>query len=372
MSFFIELRNLIRLILLPKHKRRIVFYSENRNYWAHLEGMVNEILNNTNLYLCYISSNNDDPGLLINHPKYNSFKIDEGSIRNWLFKNIDTDVFVMTMPSLEKYQIKRSRFPVHYIYTQHSLNSLHMVYEKSAFDFFDTIFCVGPHHIKEIQAMEKIYQLPKKNLIKHGYYRLESIANMNQKLNKYNNKNKHILLAPSWGKNGLIETIGEKVIDKLLKQSFKITLRPHPQTLKFAKEKINEILKKFDSNPNFKFDSNVENQDSLHESDVLISDWSGTSFEYYFALKKPVFFLDLPKKINNPDYKEIGIEPFESYMRTKVGTIITLDDLEDFNKFIKINDKKIDISEYIYSFGKSSAVGVDAINRILEDKGLVK
>ena len=88
MSFFIELRNLIRLILLPKHKRRIVFYSENRNYWAHLEGMVNEILNNTNLYLCYISSNNDDPGLLINHPKYNSFKIDEGSIRNWLFKNI--------------------------------------------------------------------------------------------------------------------------------------------------------------------------------------------------------------------------------------------------------------------------------------------
>ena len=38
----------------------------------------------------------------------------------------------------------------------------------------------------------------------------------------------------------------------------------------------------------------------------------------------------------------------------------------------KEKSEKIDISEYIYSFGKSSAVGVDAINRILEDKGLVK
>jgi len=372
MSFFIELRNLIRLILLPKYKRRIVFYSENRNYWAHLEGMVNEILNKTNLYLCYISSNNDDPGLLINHPKYNSFKIDEGSIRNWLFKNIDTDVLVMTMPSLEKYQIKRSRYPVHYIYTQHSLNSLHMVYEKGAFDYFNTIFCAGPHHLKEIMAMEKKYKLPKKNLIKHGYYRLESIVNMIKKHDKIINKNKHILIAPSWGKNGLIETMCEEVIDKLLNQSFKVTLRPHPQTLKFAKEKINKILKKYNSNPNFEFDSNVENQESLHKSDALISDWSGTSFEYYFALNKPVFFLDLPKKINNPDYKELEIEPFESFMRSKVGKIITLNDLDNFNKIIETNNKKINISEFVYSYGQSSTIAVDAIKNILKDKSLMK
>ena len=32
----------------------------------------------------------------------------------------------------------------------------------------------------------------------------------------------------------------------------------------------------------------------------MVSDWSGAALEYSFGLKKPVIFLDLPKKVNNP------------------------------------------------------------------------
>ena len=65
-----------------------------------------------------------------------------------------------------------------------------------------TIFCAGPHHIKEIRAMEIKYNLPKKNLVEHGYGRLDSIIQVskNKLLNKnFIKKTKHALIAPSWG-----------------------------------------------------------------------------------------------------------------------------------------------------------------------------
>ena len=65
--------------------------------------------------------------------------------------------FIMTMPDLNQYQVKRSKYPVHYIYIQHSLVSLHMVCRKGAFDNYDTICCAGPHHVREIRAVEKKY-----------------------------------------------------------------------------------------------------------------------------------------------------------------------------------------------------------------------
>ena len=40
--------------------------------------------------------------------------------------------------------------------------STHMGYKKKAFDYFDTIMCCGPHHLKEIRKNEKIEKLKKK------------------------------------------------------------------------------------------------------------------------------------------------------------------------------------------------------------------
>ena len=154
MNFIRHLVSLIQFLQLPQESRRIVFYSVGKNYWVHLDGFVMDILQSSNLSVCYISSDSDDPGLHLKHDRMHAFKIDEGWIRNWLFENIETDVFVMTMPDLENFQIKRSRYKVHYVYVQHALISLHMAYREHAFDHFDTVFCSGPHHVKEIRAIE--------------------------------------------------------------------------------------------------------------------------------------------------------------------------------------------------------------------------
>jgi CDP-glycerol glycerophosphotransferase (TagB/SpsB family) len=328
MDFIRHMRDALRFLQLPKSQRKLTFYSEGKNYWPHLEGLIKEVLYNSDIPVCYITSGNDDPGLYHEHPNYQTFQIDEGFVRNWLFEIIETDVMVMTMPDLHQYQVKRSKKQkVHYVYAQHSLVSLHMVYRKGAFDHYDTILCAGPHHVKEIRAMETLYNLPPKNLIKYGYGRLDAIieeAKKRPRTEKPEKKIKHVLIAPSWGPKGTLESgVGAEIIDQLLKDGHKVTLRPHPQSVKFAKAKIEAILKKHSDDPMFIYEGDITGQDSLHNSDVMISDWSGAALDYAFGLNKPVIFVDVPRKVNNPDYKELNIEPFEFEIREKIGKIVS-------------------------------------------------
>ena len=167
---------------LPKQKRQITFYSEGKSYWPHLEGLLKTTLKKTDKYICYVSSTLDDPGIKIEHPRLKTFFIGNFLVRNYFFQNLKTDVMVTTMPDLHRYQLKRSCHNVHYIYVQHSLVSLHTIYRHGAFDHYDTICAAGPHHVKEIKAIEKKYALTKKNIIKLGYSRLDSLIKMSNKI----------------------------------------------------------------------------------------------------------------------------------------------------------------------------------------------
>jgi hypothetical protein len=366
-KFFSHIKNIIAFSQLPKTERRLVFYSEGKNYWVHLEGLIHEILNTSDIPVCYISSSEDDPGLFLIHANYHTFEIDEGFIRNWLFENIDTEVMVMTMPDLNQYQVKKSKFNVHYVYVQHSLVSFHMVYRKGAFDYYDTIFCAGPHHLKEIRAIESKENLPPKKLLEHGYGRLDAIIKTAQQLalKSSTSRKKHLLIAPSWGPTATIETgIGEKIVDELIRLNFKVTLRPHPQTIKFSQDKVDAIVSKHQKNALFDYESNVAGQESLHDSDIMISDWSGAALDYAFGLNKPVLFVDVPRKINNPDYESYNIEPFEVYIRTEIGAIL---DLENLAKQInELSIIKAVEKSFFFNVGESSKVGAKHLTGILE------
>jgi YidC/Oxa1 family membrane protein insertase len=63
--------------------------------------------------------------------------------------------------------------------------------------------------------------------------------------------------------------------------------------------------------------------ESIRRSDLLISDWSAMALEYALGMEKPVLFIDVPRRIRNPDWQELGIEPIESAIRSKIGTIIS-------------------------------------------------
>ena len=80
MGFFRHIKDVMRFMQLPREQRRLTFYSEGKNYWPHLEGLVKEVLATSEIQVCYISSGVDDPGLSLEHTNYLTFKIDEGFV----------------------------------------------------------------------------------------------------------------------------------------------------------------------------------------------------------------------------------------------------------------------------------------------------
>ena len=137
-----------------------------------------------------------------------------------------------------------------------------------------------------------------------------------------------------------------------------MTVRHHPK----LKSQLENDFKEY---RNFKIESNMNNNSSLYEADVLITDWSGISCEYAFVTKKPVLFLDTPKKINNSNYKKIKRKCLEDEIRFEIGEVLRMDQIEDIPKTIErlisqknFFQKKIEKAQdsYIYNLGESAKV----------------
>jgi len=372
----LALKSAINFSTLTSESRRITFYSESANYYPHLELLLKTVLEQTNINGGLLSSSRNDPILAVSHPRLNSFFIGSGYVRNYIFENINTQLLILTMPDLNNFQLKRSRFNVHYAYTQHSLVSSHMIYRYSAFDHYDTILCAGPHHIAEIEATFRHYNLRNKNLVKFGYPRLDRLIKYGeQKVKKSiafdNNKEQLlILIAPSWGPEGIIESgLCFKLIKKLLELRHMVIVRPHPQTIKFNNEKIIEIRNTFSLDDRVILEVDVQGYDSLWSSDIMISDWSGVALEYALGFKKPVIFCNVPKKINNPRYLDINLVPLEVSIRNEIGTIWDIKSPIE-NAIIeckhKLDQSKFELltKKYVYNLMKSDEAFINFLKSL--------
>ena len=366
---------------LKQNERDVVFYSENENSMLIFKSLISELTNKHNLNICYVTSSKDESILKKPNNKIKSFFIGDGVVRTKFFLNLKAKILIMTMPDLETFHIKKSKvYPVHYVYLFHSMVSTHLIYRRSAFEHFDSIFCVGNYQLDEIRSTEKLYNLKPKNLIRYGYSHLDNLLEKYSKriLLPKNNENKlHILLAPSWSDDGLFENISEKVIDILLREGYKVTVRPHPMTQKKSKKKIDRMTEKFSKNESFLLEQNISNFDSFLFSDIMITDWSGAALEFAFAFEKPVLFIDVPKKINNPEYEKIPQVPIEVSIREKIGKIILPTDLELIPNEIKmlygqtkeLRDKITKIrNELIFNVGESKKDGAEEIIKLLNER----
>ena len=366
---------------LKQNERDVVFYSENENSMLIFKSLISELTNKHNLNICYVTSSKDESILKKPNNKIKSFFIGDGVVRTKFFLNLKAKILIMTMPDLETFHIKKSKvYPVHYVYLFHSMVSTHLIYRRSAFEHFDSIFCVGNYQLDEIRSTEKLYDLKPKNLIRYGYSHLDNLLEKYSKriLLPKNNENKlHILLAPSWSDDGLFENFGEKVIDILLREGYKVTFRPHPMTQKKSKKKIGRMTEKFSKNESFLLEQNISNFDSFLFSDIMITDWSGAALEFAFAFEKPVLFIDVPKKINNPEYEKIPQVPIEVSIREKIGKIILPTDLELIPNEIKmlygqtkeLRDKITKIrNELIFNVGESKKDGAEEIIKLLNER----
>jgi len=290
------------------------------------------------------------------------------------------DTLLFTMPDLNNFHIKRSTKNVDHIYIFHAVMSAHMIYRKGAFDHYDTIFCIGPHHQAEIRETERHYGLKEKRLIEVGYPLLEKIHSEHLKYREAMEVEKKdlplVLVAPTWSEGNIVETCIDELIAALLKADYRVILRPHPETYKQHGKLIRMVIDKYRDDERFELETALTSVHNFHRADLLITDWSGIAFEYVFGTERPVLFINTPKKVYNSEYEKIGLEPLEVTVRDKIGAELEPEKIKTIaavagELLVAGNSFKEKIinyrEEYIYNWGCSAEVGgrhiVEAVER---------
>jgi len=310
---------------LPSRDRGIVFYSETYQDWHHLQPLIDFLIERLSRTVCHVTSEQTVPVPPPSNSGLHAFRVRSGALRTWFFQMLKADVMVLTMLDLQNFQLKRSVHPVRYIYVFHSMGSTHMVDHENSYDHYDDLFCTGPHHLAEIRRREELKGLAPKRLFAYGYPRLERLVELAAAHPREPSGTITALLAPTWGEHSILHVCGEPLIAALLDAGIHVILRPHYQTARLAPRLVQRLVTRFGPDRRFRHVDRMEESASLLESDLLICDWSSMAIEYALGLGKPVLFVDVPPRVRNPKYAELGLEPMEMRIRRELGTVLPLD-----------------------------------------------
>ena len=364
--------------------KHIVIYSERSGFYKYYKEIIEELLKKSNLSIHYVTNDYNDAifELAKKEPRIKPYYI---SLKKTaiLMMLVETDIFMMSTPDLNKYYLKRSfiKKDIEYIYIPHDTMSIHVGFNENAFDHFDTIFCTGEHIKEEIRKTEEVYGTNAKTLVEFGYPLLDNlIANVkSQDLKKEDKKKKQILIAPSWQDDNLLDSCIDELITNLYSDKNKLIVRPHPEYLKRYGFKMDAILEKYkDYDPEkLTFELDFSTNTSIYTSDVLITDWSGISAEFSFATERPCVFINTKMKVCNLNWEKIDITPVELVLRDKIGININKEDLGQISakldELFKDSKKyKKAISEYFetftYNHGTAGEMGAKYILQSLMKK----
>lgn len=357
--------------------RRIVFFAESRQDWHHLAPLVDRLTGLLGRSVCYLTSDAEDFAFARENERLRVYHVPAGWPLMLAFKALRADLLVLTMMDLGNLQLRRSAHPVHYLYVFHSLGSTHMVDCANSYDHYDTLLCAGPHQMREIQRREEREGLPPKQLIAHGYARLEDLIARAAASTYRRGTPLSVLVAPTWGPQSLLPVCGRALIEVLLEAGFRVIVRPHYETQRQSPEVIRAIRDRFEAHSRFEYVDRMGDVDTLLRSDVLVSDWSAMAIEYSLGLVRPVLFVDVPPRVRNPRYRELDLEPLEVSIRERVGGILPPDALGEAPARILrlVSDQRglaerIDKlrGELVFNPGSSAEVGAQVIACIADEQ----
>ena len=364
--------------------KHIVFYSEKSGFYKYYKDLIAELLKRSNLSVHYITNDPNDVIFEVakTEPRIKPYYVSLKKTAT-LMMLVETDMFVMTTPDLNKYYLKRSfiKSDIEYIYIPHDMMSVHMSFREGAFDAFDTVFCVGPHVERELRAIEKVYDLNEKTLVHFGYPLADMLTEAGEKANAERQETsvKEVLIAPSWQEDNLLDSCIDDIIKALYSDEYHITVRPHPEYGKRFASALDDLVKRYEGYDEKKlsFELNFSANKSIYSSDVLITDWSGVATEFCFATKRPAVFVNTKMKCPNPNYTKIDLTPVEISLRNQIGVAVDKEELCNLSKTLKTlwdnaeHYKKViedTEKELIFNQGCAAKAGADYILRSLAQK----
>lgn len=265
----------------------IVFYSEGRAYWSTFRPVLLALVKRR-VSVTFLTSDPKDPvfGASELSPFVHARFIGKGNTAYTALGFLEADVFVLTTPGIDVLQIKRSPGVKRYIHIVHAVGDIH-TYKFYSFDYYDAVYCACSGQAESLRALESIRKTKAKELPLLGCAYLDGLV-QRQKEERVRPEEKTVLVAPTWGKNGLLTKTGARVPLLLAKAGFHVILRPHPQSFVSDKAVMEEVLKAIEGNAAIELDRNPDGFVSLSRAGAMVSDISGVIFDYAFVFLRPV------------------------------------------------------------------------------------
>lgn len=363
--------------------KHLVFYSEKSGFYKYFQDVIEYLLAHSNIIIHYITSDPRDQifTLAETQPHLRPYYIGEQRLITLMMK-MDADMVVMTMPDLDNFHIKRSyvRKDVEYVYIGHiGIGSNNLILRQGALAHFDTIFCAGEQQLEELREEEQVYGLAPRNLVPCGYGLLDRVMAAYEAMPKQKHEKPQVLIAPSWQKDNILDICIDPLLESLLCDKYRVILRPHPEYCKRYPQKIADLQRRYKSHldNDFVIQMDFSSNETVFQSDLVITDWSTICYEFSFATKRPTLFVDTPMKVMNPEYKRLKTVPMDIQIRQEIGSSIKPEDagmvehkvsqlLGDKEKYEgQINDI---VKRSLYNRGKSGAAGGQYILEALVKK----
>ena len=155
-------------------------------------------------------------------------------------------------------------------------------------------------------------------------------------------------------------------------EEYRIVVRPHPEYVKRFGPQMNAIVERWKHRvgEGLTFELDFSGNKSIYSSDLMITDWSGISFEFSFATHRPTLFVNTKMKVLNENWQRINCEPIEITLRNEIGMSIEKSDVQNIGEIVKDTFKrsgeyeaKIEaaLKKAVYNVGASNEVGAKYI-----------
>ena len=316
------------------HEYPYVIFTDSKRYWNVFQPICEEMEKRGEKVL-YLTASEDDPALQCRYRHIRTEFAGKGNRAFARMNMIRADVVLSSTPGLEVYQWKRSRDVRWYVHIPHAISDL-TLYRMFGLDYYDAVMLTGRFQEEAVRKLEKIRNLPAKELPVVGMPYMDTMRARIQKEEKKKNGRTTVLLAPSWGKSGILSRYGKRIFEALLSTGYDLIIRPHPQSFVSEKELVEGLMAAYPENDRLVWDRSNDNYETLKKADILISDFSGIIVDFAFVFEKPVIYADTSFDPEPYDASWLEGDPLWTFEVLKdIGVPLTADNVEHIGDVIR-------------------------------------
>ena len=267
-----------------------VIFSDHKRYWNVFEPVCDE-LERRGIDAAYWTCSPDDPALEKPYEHVSCEFIGEGNQAFARLNMMSADVCLSTTPGLDVLQWKRSKDVSWYAHCFHAACTA-ASYRMFGLTFYDACLVTGENMVAEIRGLERAQKRPPKEIEIVGCTYMDAMAARRAATPRPEHDLPVVLLAPTWGSNGLLARYGSSLIDALISTGYEIVVRPHPQSLTAEKDMMDALMAAYPDGEVIEWNFDNDNFDILNRADVMISDFSGVIFDYSLVFDRPIIYTE--------------------------------------------------------------------------------